>query len=370
MSILTCCPSCHTVFRVTNDHLAVRDGQVRCGVCSQVFNAYDYLTPEPRPSADETPVAPSVTAAASPEVLPVTQDEAAPEVTSAAAVETAPESIPEAVPEPAPDTPPDDAPDRFVDPEATRVLDWSMFKFHEETAINDTPDSPPPTPVDEPDSEAEIVTEATGTEPATSLNTLDWDAVPHPTAPVRALPVPEPIETTATDSLPSVSELTRAHRRSSRWLGIGSGLLILLLALQAVYFWRTTLAARLPAVQPWLTQACDALGCEVGLPQDDDAISVSSSDLLSDPAHPATIHVNLLIANQASYAEAYPNIELTLTDTQNAVVARRIFTPKEYLPSPAKRAAGIAAGTEASVDLTLNIGKLPAAGYRVGVFYP
>ena len=143
-----------------------------------------------------------------------------------------------------------------------------------------------------------------------------------------------------------------------------------MLALQAVYFWRTTLAARLPVTQPWLAQACDALGCEVGLPQDDNAISVSSSDLLSDPAHPATIHVNLLIANQAGYVEAYPHIELSLTDTQNAVVARRIFTPEEYLPSSAKRAAGIAAGTEASVDLTLNIGKLPAAGYRVLVFYP
>jgi predicted Zn finger-like uncharacterized protein len=361
VSILTCCPGCHTVFRVTNENLAARDGQVRCGVCSQVFNAYDYLTPEPRPSVDEPPAAPSVSAEASLEVSSISPNAAAPETTSDAASETAPQVIPESDQ----DTPPDDAQDSFVDLEAARVLDWSMFKFHEEAAINVAPDSPPPTSITEP----EIVPEAAETKPGTSPDVLDWDAVPHPIAAARvsaSAPEPAPAEPVA----PSVTELARTQHRRAVWLGIGSGVLALMLALQAVYFWRTTLAARLPATQPWLARACDALGCEVGLPQDNDAISVSSSDLLSDPAHPATIHVNLLIANQAGYVEAYPHIELSLTDTQNTVVARRIFAPKEYLPSPAKRAAGIAAGTEASVDLTLNIGKLPAAGYRVGVFYP
>ncbi|HAN57059.1 MAG TPA: DUF3426 domain-containing protein, partial [Betaproteobacteria bacterium] len=61
MSILTCCPSCHTVFRVTSEHLAAREGQVRCGVCSQVFNAYDYLTPEHPTSVDEVAASPEAT---------------------------------------------------------------------------------------------------------------------------------------------------------------------------------------------------------------------------------------------------------------------------------------------------------------------
>ena len=321
------------MFRVTGEHLAAREGQVRCGVCSQVFNAYDYLTPEHPPSVDE--------AAAPPEVVP----------------EVVPELVPELVPEPTQET--------FVDTEAARVLDWSMFKFHEEPAISAEAVDAPPEIVPEPEplpASAEIKPEA-------APSVLDWDAVPTPSVTAHPTPpAPEPAVTT--DIAPSVTELARKQHHRTVWLGIASGVLALMLALQAVYFWRTTLAARLPVTQPWLAQACDALGCEVGLPQDDNAISVSSSDLLSDPAHPATIHVNLLIANQAGYVEAYPHIELSLTDTQNTVVARRIFTPEEYLPSSAKRAAGIAAGTEASVDLTLNIGKLPAAGYRVLVFYP
>ena len=206
MSVLTCCPSCHTVFRVTGEHLAARDGQVRCGVCSQVFNAYDYLTPEPRPSLDEATAPPEVT----------------------------PEVVPEVTPEPPPES--------FVDTEAARVLDWSMFKFHEEPAINAAPDSPPPATPAEP----ENVPEAAETHTSTSPDALDWDAVPHPIAAARvsaSAPEPAPAEPIA----PSVAELARKQHRRTVWLGIGSGVLALMLALQAVYFWRTTLAARLPA---------------------------------------------------------------------------------------------------------------------------
>ncbi len=38
-SLLTKCPHCKTLFRINYDHLAVADGQVRCGVCFKVFNA-------------------------------------------------------------------------------------------------------------------------------------------------------------------------------------------------------------------------------------------------------------------------------------------------------------------------------------------
>lgn len=38
-SLLTKCPHCKTLFRIQHDHLAVADGEVRCGVCFKVFNA-------------------------------------------------------------------------------------------------------------------------------------------------------------------------------------------------------------------------------------------------------------------------------------------------------------------------------------------
>jgi len=38
-SLLTKCPQCKTLFRVKFEHLAVADGEVRCGICFKVFNA-------------------------------------------------------------------------------------------------------------------------------------------------------------------------------------------------------------------------------------------------------------------------------------------------------------------------------------------
>jgi predicted Zn finger-like uncharacterized protein len=42
-SAYTRCPGCNTVFRVTTEQLALREGQVRCGRCRAVFDANDHL---------------------------------------------------------------------------------------------------------------------------------------------------------------------------------------------------------------------------------------------------------------------------------------------------------------------------------------
>lgn len=42
----TTCPECRTVFRVSQEHLGLRRGLVRCGKCNAVFNAYDTLLAE------------------------------------------------------------------------------------------------------------------------------------------------------------------------------------------------------------------------------------------------------------------------------------------------------------------------------------
>jgi len=44
MSMFTRCPHCDTVFRVTPQQLQVSSGQVRCGRCEQVFDAFSTLS--------------------------------------------------------------------------------------------------------------------------------------------------------------------------------------------------------------------------------------------------------------------------------------------------------------------------------------
>lgn len=319
MSILTTCPHCHTVFRVAGEHLAARDGQVRCGVCGGVFNARDHLTPAGSGAGREAQ-------------------------TSSVHPPTPQPYTPGSAPAPSPETE-----NQPFTPEATEeTLAATAASFGDLEAA--------PLP-----SAANVAAQAG----APSL------AAPQPLA-------PEPAATATGTAAPkrkqkappSATSLARRQRAATLLLGFTSGALLLLLVAQLVYFFRTELAARIPVTKPYLELACAQLGCAVGLPRDADYIKVAGSDLLSDPAQPGLIHVNILIANEAGYPQAYPHIELTLTDTRDAPLARRIFAPAEYLATPANAASGIAPGSEASVDLKLDIGDLAAAGYRVLVFYP
>jgi predicted Zn finger-like uncharacterized protein len=49
--LFTRCPDCQTTFRITTEALHKADGQVRCGRCSSIFNAYADL----RENVDEPP---------------------------------------------------------------------------------------------------------------------------------------------------------------------------------------------------------------------------------------------------------------------------------------------------------------------------
>ena len=44
MSLITCCPSCGTLFRVVPDQLKISEGWVRCGHCADVFDATAHMT--------------------------------------------------------------------------------------------------------------------------------------------------------------------------------------------------------------------------------------------------------------------------------------------------------------------------------------
>ncbi|NIO41987.1 MAG: DUF3426 domain-containing protein, partial [Burkholderiales bacterium] len=47
MDLFTRCPACETVFRVTTRHLQASGGQVKCGRCQSVFDAFASLTANP-----------------------------------------------------------------------------------------------------------------------------------------------------------------------------------------------------------------------------------------------------------------------------------------------------------------------------------
>ena len=43
MALVTRCPNCTSVFKVTPQHLQMQEGNVRCGHCLQIFNSFSDL---------------------------------------------------------------------------------------------------------------------------------------------------------------------------------------------------------------------------------------------------------------------------------------------------------------------------------------
>lgn len=56
MSLITCCPTCQTMFQVSGEDLRVSDGWVRCGKCNGVFDASAYLQAMPEAQSVMQPV--------------------------------------------------------------------------------------------------------------------------------------------------------------------------------------------------------------------------------------------------------------------------------------------------------------------------
>jgi len=156
--------------------------------------------------------------------------------------------------------------------------------------------------------------------------------------------------------------------RTGLWLIVV--LLLLILIAQAVYWFRVDIAARLPGLKPVLVSYCRLLKCSVPLPQNSDLISIESSDLESSPAQPNQITLNALLRNRASYAFAFPDLELTLNDTQDKALVRRIFKPADYLPATENETAGLLSNHEVNIKLRLDTADLKPSGYRLALFYP
>jgi predicted Zn finger-like uncharacterized protein len=137
---------------------------------------------------------------------------------------------------------------------------------------------------------------------------------------------------------------------------------------QAIYLFRSELAREIPELRPILEDACQHLNCDIALPRKAQWLAIEASDLAPDPTHKSLL-LTALIKNRASFAQALPHLELTLTDTLDQPIVRRIFAPTEYLETPLNQDTTFEANSELSLRLWLDH-QVPAAGFRLYVFYP
>jgi hypothetical protein len=165
----------------------------------------------------------------------------------------------------------------------------------------------------------------------------------------------------------------RKKRRSRRLTGVLAAaipLLLLVLAFQVVIHFRDAIAAHWPATKPALARACSALGCTVRPLRDATGLAIDASDLQADAAHKGLLILTATLRNRAPWPVAYPNIELTLTDSQDQAVVRRALTPAEYVGGTADPSAGIPANGEIAVKLFIDASATTQSGYRLFLFYP
>jgi len=163
--------------------------------------------------------------------------------------------------------------------------------------------------------------------------------------------------------------ILRPAGRRRIWLA-GSALLVLVLLAQIAMQYRGDIALLFPETGTVFRGICAALGCEVPLPRHADLIGIESSDLQADPSSPSVMVLTAALRNRAMFPQSHPALELTLTDSQDQPVARRVLAPRDYLGQGARLDAGFPANSELAVKVFLEASSLKATGYRLYLFYP
>lgn len=184
-------------------------------------------------------------------------------------------------------------------------------------------------------------------------------------------PVLQPMTLAEQVAIVEDEDISKDQPKSRIWPWVIAVLLLALLFLaQSAYFFRVELAARLPGLKPALAGYCRLLKCTVPLPRKTGLIGIESSEMTADPKHENQIDLNALLRNRAPFAQAYPNLELTLSDSQDKPLARRILRPEDYLQSRENEATGMLPNHELNLRLHLFTNDLRPVGYRLVVFYP
>lgn len=320
------------MFKVVPDQLKVSDGWVRCGHCTEVFDATAQLQ-QPESTAQSAVAAPRSepvdtlvpTASA---YSPVLLTRASDEESAGARVEPDGDAL---VPEP-----------------WAQALDDTepvpLLQVPQAPPLRQAQRPPPAPPESDAQSRAAFASEA------------DPDSEPE----------------SVLDDLGFVQQARRRSywqrpqvRSLLQYLAPG---LVVLLALQFGVAERDWLAARQPWLRPLLEMVCAPRVCAIGPPRQIEAIVIDSSafsKLRSD-----AYRLNFTLKNQSALPVAFPAMELTLTDTQDQPVVRRVLSPQEL----GAGSGVIAAGSEWPAALALSVAASGTAariaGYRLLAFYP
>jgi predicted Zn finger-like uncharacterized protein len=237
-------------------------------------------------------------------------------------------------------------------------------------ALERKPPQPQPAPPEDLPELETVEPPAASPVPARSAARTAAGAPPSAGPPSGTLPPARAERAQEAEALAEPLELTPPRQPVARAWSFGVVLLLVVLAAEGAYAFRTPLAERYPVLRPWLESACARIGCAVHWSRDEHLLKLEDSQLLEVPGRPDQIALAARIRNLASFAQEYPDLELTLTDIGGQPAARRVLRPADYLGHALAPDNVLAAGAEVAIQLRLETAGLKPTGYELLVFYP
>jgi predicted Zn finger-like uncharacterized protein len=292
--LFTRCPECDTTFRVTDETLKKANGQVRCGRCASVFNAYAEL---------HDPTAKSFEPEAARPRAP-SEERAAP---------TPPVETPPVAPQPA-------APAQSEAAESESAAAGLGAGSLADVAAE------PNLPV----ADAAETARPAGAVPAgADLSATEVERVLTSNA---GPPLPQ-----SAYVWPVTAGAGERSAGSRRW-SVAVVLALLVLGAQAIHYFRSDLAGN-PTFGPWLTQLYGAVGAEIVPTWNVRQYQIIDWIATAEPNSRGvgSLKITARIQNRGPIHQPYPAVQLRLKDRWEAAVGSRMFTPAEYLPRDTPR---------------------------------
>ncbi len=346
MSQTTCCPACQTLFKVVPDQLRVSEGWVRCGQCSEIFDAHLHIYKEPF----------------SPE-----------------AQRNTPRNNPRKILRNDP---------REMPPETAQESDTAFRGAS--YGIDTLKTEPVPLRVEQeagPDASASIDSfEAVKTNVLQTPLQVQEDAV-DPTAQEPWEPrVAGRRRKAKADAGTDVGKALSGTSSEVSFLRVPNGnvfwrrmwvrtslvlfgtALAAALALQAILHQRDRLAVTLPATKPALQGLCQLLGCRVLPLRQIESMVIDGSTFTELRGN--AYRLGFTVKNNAAIDLAMPAIELTLTDSQDRAALRRVFLPAEMGATSTVLGAGAEWAGSLVLAVRTNGASERISGYRIAAIYP
>lgn len=312
---ITRCPQCETSFRLTDEHLSMADGAVRCGSCLSIFQAEAYMEDVPLHLQEETQPEPPTNRAANGEIPAGVTAEELPEVAPEVSTELA-----------------DSVLDEFIYLSYDKSL--VLKSAQDGVAITDYWEA--------------FELYAAYLQPPVDPSTQHWQVPPELVDPDLLVGEYEP------------------HTGLSLYWSAGAMVLIVFGILQYLYFNFDRYATDIRYRQ-YALEICQTLRCDVADYSDAEFLATGELAIRTHPSVSGALIVDAIVQNTGVFRQRFPDVRLRFVNPKGTLVVARTFSPGDYLAGEFRGLRYIPANTEVRFALEIVDPGEMAVGYDLSL---